>query len=187
MDFIDKEHKKLIDVYTFRNEEGNVLTEIMQIVHINIAEMYDIWYNRGEEMAKYDKNMQDIIRLGACMVTNLQAEFDKALSEVDATNILKSSMKEIVSNMVNDEELCVLFYNKEEEEKKIWDSIREEMLEQVEDLAEERAKEIAEERAKEKIEETIVSMHEKGLSLEIIADILKLSIEEVQQIIDNQC
>ena len=191
MDFIDKEHKKLIDTYMYRNEEGHILSDILQIVHINIAEMYDIWYNRPEEMAKYDKNMQDIIRLGACMVTNLQAEFDKALSEVDATNILKSSMKEIVSNMVNDEELCVLFYNKEEEEKKIWDSIREEMLEQVEDLAEERAKEIAEERAKEKIEETIeetiVSMHEKGLSIEIIADILKLSIEEVQQIIDNQC
>ena len=154
------------------------------------------------------------------MVTNLQAEFDKALSEVDATNILKSSMKEIVSNMVNDEELCVLFYNRDEEYKKIMESIREEILEDArngtlqpelleffrkrseeekiekakemaEEIAEERAKEIAEEIAKEKIEETIeetiVSMHEKGLSLEIIADILKLSIEEVQQIIDNQC
>ena len=150
------------------------------------------------------------------MVTNLQAEFDKALSEVDATNILKSSMKEIVSNMVNDEELCVLFYNRDEEYKKIMESIREEILEDArngtlqpelleffrkrseeekierakeiaEEIAEERAKEIAEEIAKEKIEETIVSMHEKGLSLEMIADILKLSMEEVQQIIDNQC
>ena len=204
MDFIDKEHKKLIDTYMYRNEEGHILSDILQIVHINIAEMYDIWYNRGEEMAKYDKNMQDIIRLGACMVTNLQAEFDKALSEVDATNILKSSMKEIVSNMVNDEELCVLFYNRDEEYKKIMESIREEILEDArngtlqpelleffrkrsEEEKIEKAKEIAEERAKEKIEETIVSMHEKGLSLEIIADILKLSIEEVQQIIDNQC
>ena len=81
--------------------------------------MYDIWYNRPEEMAKYDNNMQDRIRIGACMVTNLRAEFDKALSEVDANNILKSSIREIVSNMINDEELCVLFYNKVEEEKKI--------------------------------------------------------------------
>ena len=188
----------------YRNEEGHILSDILQIVHINIAEMYDIWYNRPEEMAKYDKNMQDIIRLGACMVTNLQAEFDKALSEVDATNILKSSMKEIVSNMVNDEELCVLFYNRDEEYKKIMESIREEILEDArngtlqpelleffrkrsEEEKIEKAKEMAEEIVKEKIEETIVSMHEKGLSLEIIADILKLSIEEVQQIIDNQC
>ena len=37
------------------------------------------------------------------MAINLITEFDKALSEVDANKILKSSMKEIVSNLINDE------------------------------------------------------------------------------------
>ena len=174
MDFIDKEHKKLIDTYMYRNEEGHVLTEILQIVHINIAEMYDIWYNRPEEMAKYDNNMQDRIRIGACMVTNLRAEFDKALSEVDANNILKSSMREIVSNMINDEELCVLFYNKEEEEKKIWDSIR---MEEVE-----KAKQ---EGIEQNRKEMVINMKNSGLSIEKISEYTKLSIEEVEQIIDN--
>ena len=178
MDFIDKKHKKLIDVYTFRNEEGHVLTEIMQIVHINIAEMYDIWYNRGEEMAKYDKNMQDIIRLGACMVTNLQAEFDKALSEVDATNILKSSMKEIVSNMVNDEELCVLFYNKEEEEKKIWDSIRLE-------VAEKSKQEGIEQGIEQKEKEMVTNMKSSGLTPEQISEYTKIPLERVEKILEE--
>jgi len=178
MDFIDKEHKKLIDTYMYRNEEGHVLTDILQIVHINIAEMYDIWYNRGEEMAKYDNNMQDNIRIGACMVTNLRAEFDKALSEVDANKILKSSMKEIVSNMINDEELCVLFYNKEEEEKKIWDSIR---MEEAEKARQEGIEQGIEQRNKE----MVAAMKEKGISIEMISEISNLSIEEVEKLLEE--
>ena len=182
MDFIDKEHKKLIDTYMYRNEEGHVLTDILQIVHINIAEMYDIWYNRGEEMAKYDSNMQDNIRIGACMVTNLRAEFDKALSEVDANKILKSSMKEIVSNMINDEELCVLFYNKEEEEKKIWDSIRMEEAEKAEKVGIEKGIVQGIEQTRK---EMIVAMKEKGISIEMISEISNLSIEEVEKLLEE--
>ena len=194
MDFIDKENKKLIDIYKCRNEEGHVLTEILQIVHINIAEMYDIWYNRPEEMAKYDKNMQDIIRLCACMVTKLQAEFDKALNEVDADNLLKCNMKEIMSNMVNDEELCVLFYDREEEQRKIWDSIRAEVLEDArngiikppllkelkEDLREEVKNEVRVEIKEEVIEETKKEIREE-IKEEVIEETKKEIREEVKE------
>ena len=182
MDFIDKEHKKLIDTYMYRNEEGHVLTDILQIVHINIAEMYDIWYNRGEEMAKYDSNMQDNIRIGACMVTNLRAEFDKALSEVDANKILKSSMKEIVSNMINDEELCVLFYNKEEEEKKIWDSIR---MEEAEKARQEGIEQGIVQGIEQRNKEMVVAMKDEGLTVEKIVKISNLSIEEVEKLLEE--
>ena len=162
-----------------KNKKQNTVNNFL---HINIAEMYDIWYNRGEEMAKYDSNMQDNIRIGACMVTNLRAEFDKALSEVDANKILKSSMKEIVSNMINDEELCVLFYNKEEEEKKIWDSIRMEEAEKAEKIGIEKgvAQGIEQNR-----KEMVASMKEKGISMEVIAEISNLSIEEVEKLLEE--
>ena len=76
--------------------------------------------------------------------------------------------------MVNDEELCVLFYNKEEEDKKIWDSIR---------------LEVAEKSKQEGIEQTrkemVISMKEKGISMELIADISNLSIEEIEKLLDE--
>ena len=186
MDFVDKEHKKLIDVYTFRNEEGHILTEIMQIVHINIAEMYDICYNRGEEINKYDKGMQDIIRLLACNVTNDEEFFVKTLNEVDADSLLKLTMKEMVDDMKNDEELCVLFYDKEEEKKKIWDSIREEYGEMVKKESFDKGLEQGiEQGIEQKEKEMILSMKEEGLNLETISKITKLSIEKIEKILKD--
>ena len=109
------------------------------------------------------------------MITNFQAEFDKALSEVDATNILKSSMKEIVSNMVNDEELCVLFYNKEEEEKKIWDSIRLEVAEKSK-----------QEGIEQKEKEMIINMKSSGLTPEQISEYTKIPLERVEKLLEDK-
>ena len=121
------------------------------------------------------------------MAINLITEFDKALSEVDANKILKSSMKEIVSNMINDEELCVLFYNKEEEEKKIWDSIR---MEEAEKARQEGIEQGIEQGIVQGIEqnrkEMVAAMKGKGISMEVIADISNLSIEEVEKLLEEK-
>lgn len=80
--------------------------------------------------------------------------------------------------MVNDEELCVLFYNKEEEEKKIWDSIRLE-------VAEKSKQEGIEQGIEQNRKEMVISMKEKGISMELIADISNLSIEEIEKLLDE--
>ena len=187
MDFVDKEHKKLIDVYTFRNEEGHVLTEIMQIVHINIAEIYDICYNRPEELKKFDKGMQDVMKLLACIVTNEAEFFNKMLDGVDTSNRLKITMKEMVEDMKNDEELCVLFYDKQEENKKIWDSIREEYGEMVKkESFDEGHTAGLEQGLEQKEHEIVVNMKEKGFALEVISDITNLSIDKIEKILENK-
>lgn len=191
MDYIDKENKKLIDIYMCRNDKGYILTDILKIVHINIAEMYNIWYNKVE-MASYDEYEQEIIRLGASIVTNKEEEFQQLLKELDAKSKIKSVMREIVSDMKNDEELCVLYYDKEEEQKNIWESIRQEMAEVV-------AKESREDGLKEGIEigrsegleqgkkelkqELVLSMYKKGLSLDLIKDLTSLTEEEIKKIL----
>ena len=154
----------------------------MQIVHINIAEMYDICYNIGEEINKYDKGMQDIIRLLACNVTNDEEFFVKTLNEVDADSLLKLTMKEMVDDMKNDAELCVLFYDKEEEKKKIWDSIRKEYGEMVKKESFDKG---LEQGIEQKEKEMVISMKEKGLSMELIADISNLSIEEIEKLLEE--
>ena len=87
-------------------------------------------------------------------------------------------MKEIVSNLINDEQLCVLFYNKEEEEKKIWDSIRMEETEKIEKAG---IKKVVEQNRKE----MIISMKNERLELETISKITNLSISKIEEIINN--
>ena len=81
--------------------------------------------------------------------------------------------------MVNDEELCVLFYNKEEEDKKIWDSIRLE-------VAEKSKQEGIEQGIEQNRKEMVMNMKEKGISMELISDISNLSIEEIEKLLEDQ-
>ena len=102
--------------------------------------------------------------------------------------------------MVNDEELCVLFYNRDEEYKKIMESIREEILEDArngtlqpelleffrkrsEEEKIEKAKEIAEEKAKEMAKDMIINMKNSGLSIEKISEYTKLSTQEIENLL----
>jgi len=95
-------------------------------------------------------------------------------------------MKEIVSNMINDEELCVLFYNKEEEEKKIWDSIRMEEAEKAEKIGIEKGIEQGiVQGIEQRNKEMVVAMKDEGLTVEKIVKISNLSIEEVEKLLEE--
>jgi len=85
--------------------------------------------------------------------------------------------------MINDEELCVLFYNKEEEEKKIWDSIRMEEAEKAEKVGIEKGIVQGIEQTRK---EMIVAMKEKGISMEVIAEISNLSIEDIEKLLEEK-
>ena len=81
--------------------------------------------------------------------------------------------------MVNDEELCVLFYNKEEEEKKIWDSIRLE-------VAEKSKQEGIEQGIEQKEKEMVTNMKSSGLTPEQISEYTKIPLERVEKLLEDQ-
>ena len=52
--YVDKTNRNLIDEYYLRNKYGNILTEDIKIVHINVDELSKLWYS--ENRNKYSKN-----------------------------------------------------------------------------------------------------------------------------------
>ena len=80
--------------------------------------------------------------------------------------------------MINDEELCVLFYNKEEEEKKIWDSIR---MEEAEKARQEGIEQGIEQNRKE----MVINMKNSGLTPAQIAEYTKISFKEVEKLLEE--
>lgn len=52
--YVDKTNRSLIDEYYLRNKYGNILTEDIKIVHINVDELSKLWYS--ENRNKYSKN-----------------------------------------------------------------------------------------------------------------------------------
>ena len=128
---------------------------------------------------------QEIIRLGASIVTKKEEEFQQLQKELNAKSKIKSVMREIVFNMKNDEELCVLYYDKEEEQRKKWESIRQEMAEVVaKESREDGMREGLEIGREEKEREVILNMYKNDLPLELISEVTSLTLEEVKEILN---
>ena len=54
--YVDRVNKEKIEEYYLRNKYGNILTEDIKIVHINIDELSKVWYS--ENRNKHSKNYQ---------------------------------------------------------------------------------------------------------------------------------
>ena len=65
--YVEKTNKKEVDL---RNKYGNILTENVKIVHINIDELSKLWYS--ESRKQYSKNYQILCGISALMVWYVQ-------------------------------------------------------------------------------------------------------------------
>jgi len=76
--FVDKRNKYLIDRYYFRNEKGKILTKIVQIVNINVAEMSRLWYSKDKK--KREKVSEVILWFGALIMENEKSKLNKLIN-----------------------------------------------------------------------------------------------------------
>lgn len=187
--FADEEHKKVFDSYLYRNKEGHVLSHMQEIININIAECYRLWYNK-EYQGKFGEFQEDLLLIAASMMIEKHNEFTECIGEVRTKLTIKDLMERTVDEMKDDEMLWGRLYIREEEDARIREGI----------IAEERAN-ARKEAFKEGFDdgfndgfndgssktrkEIIKKMIEKDMPLEIISEISGVSLEEVENIINN--
>ena len=175
--FINHKRKLAIEEFIYRDDCGYRLTEKDRILNINIDECYRLWYNQEYE-GKFKPYEEDLVLLCAAMMVDNEEKFHEIISMVEMKPEIKELMEGLVKQMSHDEELVTGYKTWKNEEERIQSSI----------IKEERRNSFSEGIVQGKAQtkkEMVLNMHNKNISLDIIAECANLTIEEVKEIIDN--
>ena len=107
---INEKNKRIIKKCYIKDETNTIITTALEIDHINIEKCKNAWYN--EDIKKYEKNEQDLIKLGALFTMVKIEEFKSCLKEVNMSKEVKEDIIEAVEEYSLDEDLLNL-YDKE--------------------------------------------------------------------------
>ena len=185
--FVVSKESKVIDEYLLRNEEGEVYSDKIKILCINLEECLKLWYNKKYEEERY-KEYRDIILLCASMRVNNMNEYEKIINEIEVNNKVKGIMKGVTYKMNNDDELWTRYISKEEDEKMILNGIIEEEKETSHAKGKEEGLEQGIEQGikkgiMQKEREMVINFYNSGVSLDIISSASGLSKDEIKEII----
>jgi len=176
--FINHKRKLAIEEFIYRDDCGFQLTKKDRILNINIDECYRLWYNHEYE-GKFKPYEEDLVLLCAAMMVDNEEKFHEIISMVEMKPEIKVLMEGLVKQMSHDEELVTGYKTWKNEEERIQSSI----------IKEERRNSLNEGLAQgmaQKCKEMVLNMHNKNISLDIIAECANLTIEEVKEIIENK-
>ena len=104
---VNEKNKRIIKKCYIKDETNTVITDILEIDHINIEKCKYAWYNKDIE--KYEKEEQDLIRLGALFTMKDMEEFKSCLKEVHMSKEIKEDITEAVEEYSLDDELLELY------------------------------------------------------------------------------
>jgi len=168
LNFVDKKHKDLFDEYLYRNKHGNVLTEKAKIVHINLYEMYRLWYNG--EYKKFKEISPVLFGLAALIIETDKNKFKNITKELKMNKDVKEKIERTVLELNYDDELVTKYYDLEAERHKMYEA-----------LVEYEVKEQVEEREKD----MITNMYEQNLSIDDISRFTKMPVDKIKEIINK--
>ena len=115
--YVDKTNRSLIDEYYLRNKYGNILTEDIKIVHINVDELSKLWYS--ENRNKYSKNYQILCGISALMMCTRKKKLEEELEHIPLEEEIKKEIERIVEEMNYDDAIPERIYDPVEEERRI--------------------------------------------------------------------
>ena len=115
--YVDKTNRNLIDEYYLRNKYGNILTEDIKIVHINVDELSKLWYS--ENRNKYSKNYQILCGISALMMCTRKKKLEEELEHIPLEEEIKKEIERIVEEMNYDDAIPERIYDPVEEERRI--------------------------------------------------------------------
>ena len=104
---INEKNERIIKRCFIKDETNEIITDALEIDHINIAKCKEAWYN--EDINKYEKEEQDLIRLGALFSMINIDEFKSCLKEVSMSKEVKEDITEAVEEYSLDEDLLELY------------------------------------------------------------------------------
>ena len=173
---INENNERIIKRCYIKDETNTIISDLIEIDHINIAKCYSSWYNKNVE--KELKEDQDLIRFGALLLINNIKDFKTCLEEIDMSKEIKEDIENTVEWYADDEVMLQLH-----DREAIIEDAKEEA--RVEGHAEGHAEGLAEGRAegilKSKIE-IAKNMLKKKISIKDISEITDLTEEEIEKL-----
>ncbi len=163
--FADQIHKPAIDLYNLQNKDGYTLTDYFKVLHVNIEECYRLWYNKSYK-GMFEPYEEDLLLLSAAMNMKSEEEFNSCLEEVRTRPEIIELMEKVIVDMTKDEEMWGRWYNKEEEEAKIIEGIKIEIMRKIAkgDIQDGLAKEIVDELKAKAVKEAQEQGHAEGIA-----------------------
>ena len=166
--YTDKKNKVLFDKYSLKNEFGYELTDKIKIYNLNIAECYEILYN--DDINKYEEGLRNIIRYGVMMMETDYKKLKNMLEEFKMKDNLKDDILDTMEEYSEDEEIG-LWYDAEEERRRLFEGSLEEAKEQAKKEAIEEGK-----------RETAKNMLKDNIDIDKITKYTGLSEEEIKKL-----
>ncbi len=161
---ICEQNLDVLDKYYYMNKYFHILTEKLQIYHINIEKCRKIWYNGN--IKKYNKLDQQVIRLCTLMTLTDEEEFKTCLGEIDMDEFVKKDIEKVEQHLSVDDEILAYYGSKEDLRKLELGKIKN---------AEKRGQ-------KEKAIEIAKNMLLEHIDLDTISRITKLTKEEINSL-----
>ena len=113
---VSRQNNKIINKYYFKNDNGEKLTEKLQIYHINIEKCKDIWYSG--DINKYNNLERQVIRICTLMTLTDIEEFETCLKEIDMDEFVKKDIEQI-ERMISADNEILSYYGSEEDMRKL--------------------------------------------------------------------
>ena len=98
---------KPISTYLLRDEDAQILTDMIKIINVDIVKCYFLWYNGYIE--KFTSCEQNIIRLGALHFIEKEEEFRKCLGEIKMDKDVKSKIQRDMDEYQRDKNLVRVY------------------------------------------------------------------------------
>ncbi len=169
--YTDTKNKVLYDIYSLRNDYGNELTDMIKIINLNIAECYDICYNKN--INKYEKDLQEIIKYGALLMEKDYNKLETILEELKMEEEVKEDILDSMEEYSEDEDFSYLYYDAERDRRALENGLKTEA--RAEGLEEGRK-----EGRKERNIEIAKSLLEQNIDIEVISKSTGLTEEEIR-------
>ena len=176
--FINKKKKKIFEEFCYRDSDGYILTERNINLNINIEECYRLWYNKCYQ-GKFEPYEEDLVLLCASMMVDKEDEFMNILKMVQMKPEIMELMEGLVREMNHDDNLVTEYKTWKNENERINASI-------INEVRKAGIIEGIKEGIKENRKAIILNMYHENIPLDIISKCADLSVEEVQEIINNK-
>ena len=169
---------KIFDEYLYRNEDGEILSDIRRILNINIEKCYQICYNGVELEEELNSYERDLLLLSAALWTTSKKEFKYAIEQVEIDEKIKVEIMEVLVRMNENASLVRKYRDYKLEEERTEKGIRNEILAEGKEIG-------LEEGRKQKEQEMVTNLYNQNVSIDIISKASGLSQEEIEEIINN--
>ena len=114
---VNEKNDRIVKRCFLKDETNTVITDILEIDHINIVKCKDAWYNKT--IKNYDKKDRELIKLGALLTIKEESEFKACLEELTMEKEIKEDIVDAVEEYSEDDEILSYYYDKEHNDEAI--------------------------------------------------------------------